>query len=81
MVKLLKRKGKKNIEENLPLGFAENSLIWFVAGFHESHPFFHQFHSGQMEEYFTNLDFLWNEGIWLPKSYLLGAQVVWGRYD
>jgi len=27
MVKLLKRKGKKNIEENLPLGFAENSLI------------------------------------------------------
>ena len=34
-----------------------------------------------MEEYFTNLDFLWNEGIWLPKSYLLGAQVVWGRYD
>ena len=24
--------------------------------------------------------FFWNKGISLPKSYLLGAQVVWGRY-
>jgi len=33
LVKLLKRKGKKNIEENLPPGFDENSLILFVTGF------------------------------------------------
>ena len=25
--------------------------------------------------------FHWNKGIFLPKRYLLGAQVVWGRYN
>ena len=38
--------------------------------------------SGQMEYYFINLDFSVTRGpIFLSKSYLFGAQVVWGRQN
>ena len=64
MVKLLKKKEKKKKEEDLmkicPWIWWKFSPFIRCRFPKKSHPFFHQFHSGQMEEYFTNLEFLVN---------------------